>query len=782
MNKPNNLYNELKLAFTRNKTGEKKSKKSASDIFLESTTLMLDTFKNLPDFLFLIDRNMKVLWANNNLLERYPELVGQSCPVLCSSSDILHVSCYCRKAMESGQIQRLNIYIPEAKGIYENDYWEGTGIPLKNETGIIVGAIGLIKNISNFIDTRAIEFLTSTGKKLLDDTTFTESAYWDSTGFYSSLVHEMNAGIAIINNFNQIKYWNSFMQILTGVSPQEAADMKIDAIISNFGESQLSEGIEKSTNGGIYFIQNDKIKLAKSGKEFWINGDISPIFSKRNNRIGSIITIKYYTQQDKKINEPEYSGEILRALIDCSPAAIVVSDKDSKVKMWNPAAENMFGWMKNEVIDKTNPIVNMDNLAEYAELFQRVMQGHTLNNMEIIREQKNGAQIYVSLSASPLRDTDGEIIGVVGILSDINDRKFSEEALAESEVKYKSFVQNFQGIAYRLLQDKKLVFINGAVETITGYAEEEFRSGKIKWRDLILPEDIFHLTEQDAKIGILPGFELDVEYRIRRKDNSIRWIHEFLQNITDRFSKVIYIQGTFQDVTQRKEAEEELKRSREHLRNLALHLETLRENEKKHIAFEIHDELGHALTALKLELSWIVKKRHLRQEVMFEKVKKMSDLIDSTIRKVRSISSELRPSVLDHFGLVAAIEWQVGEFQKRSAVRCRMNISQTDIKLDENRSITVFRTLQEVLTNVARHAQATRVDVNLDIIDDYLQLRVSDNGKGIKQEQINNKKSFGLIGMFERASALGGKVSISGVIGIGTTVTLQLPLTDKVIT
>jgi len=207
-----------------------------------------------------------------------------------------------------------------------------------------------------------------------------------------------------------------------------------------------------------------------------------------------------------------------------------------------------------------------------------------------------------------------------------------------------------------------------------------------------------------------------------------------------------------------------------------MYFESLREEEKKKLAFEIHDELGHILTAMKLELSWVLKKKFLREEVLHEKLHKMIDMIDSMIRKVRSISSQLRPSVLDHFGITAAIEWQAKEFQKQTAIRCRLNLPKQEIQLSEAKSIVVFRVFQEILTNIARHANATRVDIHLDIEGNNLVLTVADNGKGIKPEDISAKKSLGIFGMKERARSVNGKLTISGVSNIGTTVTLTIPI------
>ncbi len=157
-------------------------------------------------------------------------------------------------------------------------------------------------------------------------------------------------------------------------------------------------------------------------------------------------------------------------------------------------------------------------------------------------------------------------------------------------------------------------------------------------------------------------------------------------------------------------------------------------------------------------------------------MKAVSELIDTTIKKVRSISTQLRPSILDHFGLIAAIEWQAGEFQKRTAIRCKVSVDSKDIILEDKLKTAIFRICQEALTNVARHAQASRVDISIRHRGDDMELIVSDNGIGISDERKHNKKSFGLLGIRERANFLGGKVTINGEEKLGTSVKLVVPI------
>ncbi len=233
------------------------------------------------------------------------------------------------------------------------------------------------------------------------------------------------------------------------------------------------------------------------------------------------------------------------------------------------------------------------------------------------------------------------------------------------------------------------------------------------------------------------------------------------------------------DITDRKQAEEQLKTSREELRNLSAHLESVREEGRKHIAREIHDELGQLLTALKIDLSWLVKRMSKEQELLLEKTKSMSELVDMAIQTVQRVSTELRPGVLDDLGLVAALEWQAAEFEKRTQIKCEFSSNHEDIVLDPDRSTAIFRIFQETLTNVVRHANATRVKASLKEEAGRIVLKVRDDGKGIEKKQLSNPKASGLIGMRERARFWGGEINISGVPGKGTTIMVSLPLMNQ---
>ena len=228
---------------------------------------------------------------------------------------------------------------------------------------------------------------------------------------------------------------------------------------------------------------------------------------------------------------------------------------------------------------------------------------------------------------------------------------------------------------------------------------------------------------------------------------------------------------------QHRRAEEQLRESHQQLRALSVYLQSVREEERTRIAREVHDELGQALTSCKLDLSWIANKLPGELKPLLEKARALTAHIDSTIQTVRRISSELRPGVLDHLGLAAAIEWQGNEFQNRTGIRCDVRARVREPLPDQNLSTTLFRIFQETLTNVIRHAGATQVAVTLKETDGRVVLEVRDNGRGIAREEIFNAKSMGLLGMRERAALLGGDFQIGTLPGgHGTRVRVSIPL------
>lgn len=326
------------------------------------------------------------------------------------------------------------------------------------------------------------------------------------------------------------------------------------------------------------------------------------------------------------------------------------------------------------------------------------------------------------------------------------------------------------------------IYVNPRITNLLGYSAEQIKliGGQV-FQSVLHPEDmgVFEILKERFQ-GARYRDILESEYRMKNVQGEWRWF--LSRNVIFKETSAgnpQLILGIAQDITERKKADEELSQSREQLRVLLAHLQSVREEERTRISREIHDELGQSLTALKIDLSWLAKRLTTGQEVLVEKASDMSRLIDLNIQTVKRIAAELRPGLLDDLGLTAALEWQAEEFEQRQGIRCALKISPSDMTLDRDISTAIFRIFQETLTNVVRHAKAGLISVVLTKKAQGLTLTVHDDGRGITKKQIDSPTSIGLIGMEERVKFLGGTFEIRGARNKGTTVKVFIPLQAK---
>lgn len=342
-----------------------------------------------------------------------------------------------------------------------------------------------------------------------------------------------------------------------------------------------------------------------------------------------------------------------------------------------------------------------------------------------------------------------------------------ESALRQSEERYRELSDSIADVFFAMDHNLKFVYWNRASEELTGIAARD-AIGKTPYE--ILP----HTPENRRAEGVY----LDVLQKQRPQS----FTNDYqLAGKSFIFEISVYPSRTglsvyAKNITERIQAEQELRRSREQLRDLADHLQSVREEERTSIAREMHDELGQNLTGLKMGIVWLAKRMPTDEKPVLDEMKAISALIDVTVKIVQRISAELRPGLLDNLGLVAAMEWQAREFEKRTGITCRLNAYPEEIVVHDKLATAIFRIFQESLTNVARHAEATSVAVRLKERSGILKLMVTDNGKGISKAKISDSKSFGLIGMRERVYPWGGKVKIKGLTDKGTTVLISIPL------
>ncbi len=475
-----------------------------------------------------------------------------------------------------------------------------------------------------------------------------------------------------------------------------------------------------------------------------------------------------------------------------------------------------------EITGTTTRMLLGRTLADFPKLLETPIPGQWLaalrsgkarNLGEISYGDKRIRQGIYSVRVFPL---SSNFLGVA--FEDVTDRKIAERTLQESEERYRLLVQGVQEYAiFQLDPTGHVVSWNAGAQRLKGYTAEEI-IGK-HFSIFYPPEDqldekpqhiLARATEQgqsedegwrirkDASrfwasvvvtalrdsAGTLLGFAKLTRdtTKTREKEQALTKAKELLElRIEQRTAVLTRVNQELRtEIAERERAEEQLRTSLDQLRALAARLQSVREEERTSIAREIHDELGQGCTAIKMDLALIGRRLTKRQTKLRAKVDSAMQLADDMIGTLRKIASQLRPRTLDDLGLSAALEAQAQEFESRTGILCSVTLPQEPLVLDADISTAVFRIFQESLTNVARHAHATRVEARLERQNNRITFQVSDNGEGFDPEKAKANKSLGLVGMQERAFLLNGDLKIAGAPGDGTTMTLTIPLAHPV--
>ena len=587
---------------------------------------------------------------------------------------------------------------------------------------------------------------------------------------WHNLFDILPVGVSIVDNNNKVIDFNPALSKILDISKGDLMKGEYTKRMYLRSDLTLIPAEEFPSNRCIKekrMIRDVEIGVKKEdGNIIWTHVSAVPFSS-----LDSCITVTTDITDRKKMQEE--LEETNRRLIEAQAVANVGSwetDLSNMQVKWSEETFRIFDLNVNN-FETNHPnflnFVHPEDRAKVDEAFVTSLNTNTPNKIQHRIITPTGKIKFVEENWIIYYNDQREAIRALGTCSDITERKLAEEKLLKSEEQWKSLVSNSPDFIALHDREGRYLFLNRYAE---GFSEKDVL-GKVSFDNIsVESREIFRAA---FKKCIKEMIKQEIEYRALGDNHEIKMYESslvpFLVNENE-----INVLVVARDITQRMKAVEEIRRSREQLAELYKHLNEVREEERTSMAREIHDDLGQSLAGLKIDLIGI--KEDINDKIYSErKVDKAISLVETTIKTVQKISSKLRPQMLDELGLASAIEWQSIEFKNRTGIKCKLALEEMD-DLDKNIAISLFRIFQAALTNIMLHSKATAISVKLHIKDQMIHLGIIDNGIGITNEQLYAAKSFGLIGMRERANQINGKLKIKTGVNMGTEIMVSVPV------
>ncbi|MFI5236313.1 MAG: PAS domain S-box protein [Ignavibacteriales bacterium] len=484
----------------------------------------------------------------------------------------------------------------------------------------------------------------------------------------------------------------------------------------------------------------------------------------------------------------ELYENILETLRDTNTAFIFIDSVTNKILYFNEVFCKMCGYTRTEIFKQPSllKLISKNKLEDFkSDLIKVFRQKNLVHIFNSSLSRKDNKRISVEITARRLvRNGNTQVLMLVRDVTEMVSKnlmkKLMDEAVHESEKRYRSLIENVKDYAIFMLDFNGIIISwNDGAERILGYKEKEII---LKKYSILFPEGN---NNGEDPVSILEQAKqerhVESELPLRKKNGEKLWAALTITSLSNGDSASEIFSIIIRDLTKHKEAEDRLQEQENQLRSLAKHLQDAREEERLRIARELHDEFSQMLTALRMDLSVLgntisktVSEPYNRISLL-EKISSISGLLEKTIRSTRRIIAELRPAVLDELGLYTAIQWQTQEFENRTGIRCKIIKLHHNVNLDKHTSTAIFRILQEGLTNVVKHSEATNVVISLKLKKDNIMLEISDNGKGIDENKLRSPTSTGLLGIRERVVALKGNFRIHSEKDHGTHLQIFVP-------
>ena len=603
----------------------------------------------------------------------------------------------------------------------------------------------------------------------IDEIKRTQEALLNQEKYYRALFDLSPSGIIVEDTSGNIIEVNDAYCNITGYTHDELIGKNISMVVHEDHLSKIKSNLLELLSGKI--LVHDVINLHKDGSLRYLELRETAVRLPNGNK--GILSVSNDITE-KKLSEKKLikAKKLIQDFIDNSPSVIYLADADGKIILVNKQFEIVTNSAKEKILGKKRDSFLPKVIADM----------HRANDIEVINSKKaisfeeenieqDGKHFYISLKF-PLIDDEGHVYAVGGVSTDITERKLAEERIRESEEKFRVLTESTSAAIF-IFKGEQFRYLNPFAETLTGYPKEELINRKFweivhpDYRNLIRARGLARQRGETVASRY--------EFKIVTKAGEERWV--------DFTAGLIHFEGgpsgigTAIDITEQKRAEEQLITFTEQMRALATHLQNIREEERASIAREMHDELGQFLTSLKMNIAFTKRellgsKPNQSKKIILDEFQTMNATIDRAVTGVRKLITRLRPELLDKLGLIAALEWYSEEFQKGTKINCEFKSEFEEISLSSEAELTIFRIVQEATTNAAKHSGAKLVKIFLRKLNNKFLVEIIDDGKGISENEIKGEKSFGLLGMRERAALIRGNLDVFSEPGKGTTVRL----------